>query len=100
MSKKDLPTGKVTELVKEKVVKVEKPVQEKKPTNVKVEKEVQQIERKIDESEKRIAEMEAHIATLIFDENNAHTEVLTEYDATKQKLAAFMAEWELKMSEL
>ena len=100
MSKKDLPTGKVTELVKEKVVKVEKPVQEKKPTNVKVEKEVQQIERKIDESEKRIAEMEAHIATLVFDENNAHTEVLGEYDATKQKLTALMAEWELKMSEL
>ncbi len=100
MAKKDLPTGKVTELVKEKVVKADKPVQEKKPTNVKVEKEVQQIERKIDESEKRIAEMEALIATLVFDENNTHTEVLGEYDATKQKLAALMADWELKMSEL
>lgn len=100
MSKKDLPTGKVTELVKEKVAKVEKPVQEKKPTNVKVEKEVQQIERKIDESEKRIAEMEAHIATLVFDENNTHTDILGEYDATKQKLTALMADWELKMSEL
>jgi ATP-binding cassette subfamily F protein 3 len=100
MAKKDLPTGKVTELVKEKVAKVEKPVQEKKPTNAKVEKEIQQIERKIDESEKRIAEMEAHIATLEFDENNTHTDVLGEYDAAKQKLAALMADWELKMSEL
>jgi ATP-binding cassette subfamily F protein 3 len=100
MAKKDLPTGKVTELVKEKVVKAEKPVVEKKPTNVKVEKEVQQIERKIDESEKRIAEMEAHIATLEFDENNTHTEVLGEYESVKQKLAALMADWELKMSEL
>lgn len=100
MAKKDLPTGKVTELVKEKVAKVEKPIQEKKPTNVKVEKEVQQIERKIDESEKQIAEMEAHIATLEFDENNTHTDVLGEYDATKQKLAELMADWELKMSEL
>jgi ATP-binding cassette subfamily F protein 3 len=100
MSKKDLPTGKVTELVKEKVVKVEKPVQEKKPTNVKVEKEIQQIERKIEESEKRIEEMEAVIATLVFDETNTHTEVLNEYDSTKQKLSALMADWELKMSEL
>ncbi len=100
MSKKDLPTGKVTELVKEKAVKVEKPVQEKKPTNVKVEKEVQQIERKIEESEKQIEEMEAHIATLVFDETNTHTEVLNEYDSTKQKLTALMADWELKMSEL
>jgi septal ring factor EnvC (AmiA/AmiB activator) len=100
MAKKDLPTGKVTELVKEKVAKAEKTVIEKKPTNVKVEKEVQQIERKIDESEKRIADMEAHIATLVFDENNAHTDVLSEYDATTQKLTALMADWEHKMSEL
>ena len=100
MSKKELPTGKVTELVKEKAVKVEKPIQEKKPTNVKVEKEVQQIERKIEESEKQIEEMEAHIASLTFDETNTHTEVLNEYDSIKQKLAALMADWELKMSEL
>ncbi len=100
MSKKDLPTGKVTELIKEKVVKAEKSVQEKKPSNVKVEKEVQQIERKIDESEKRIAEMEANISTLVFDENNTHTEVLSEYDSFKQKLAVLMADWEVKMSEL
>jgi ATP-binding cassette subfamily F protein 3 len=100
MAKKELPTGKVTELIKEKVVKTAKPIQEKKATNVKVEKEVQQIERKIDESEKRIAEMEAHIATLVFDENNTQIEVLGEYDATKQKLTALIAEWELKMSEL
>ncbi len=100
MSKKDLPTGKVTELFKEKIVKAEKSVQEKKPSNVKVEKEVQQIERKIDESEKRIAEMEANISTLVFDENNTHTEVLSEYDSFKQKLAVLMADWEVKMSEL
>ena len=100
MSKKDLPTGKVTELIKEKIVKAEKSVQEKKPSNVKVEKEVQQIERKIDESEKRIAEMEANISTLVFDENNTHAEVLGEYDSFKQKLAELMADWELKMSEL
>lgn len=100
MSKKDLPTGKVTELIKEKVVKTEKPVQDKKPINVKVEKEVQQIERKIDESEKRIAEMETTISTLVFDENNTHAEVLGEYDSFKQKLAVLMADWELKMSEL
>jgi ATP-binding cassette subfamily F protein 3 len=100
MSKKDLPTGKVTELTKEKVVKTEKPVQDKKPVNVKVEKEVQQIERKIDESEKRIAEMETTISTLVFDENNTHAEVLGEYDSFKQKLAVLMADWELKMSEL
>jgi ATP-binding cassette subfamily F protein 3 len=100
MTKKELPSGKVTELIKEKVVKTEKPVIEKKPSNIKVEKEVQQIERKIDEAEKQIAEMEAHIATLVFDENNTHTDVLSEYDATKQKLAALMADWELKMSEL
>ena len=100
ISKKDLPTGKVTELIKEKIVKAEKSVQEKKPSNVKVEKEVQQIERKIDESEKRIAEMEANISTLVFDENNTHAEVLGEYDSFKQKLAELMADWELKMSEL
>jgi ATP-binding cassette subfamily F protein 3 len=100
MSKKDLPTGKVTELIKEKVVKTELPVQDKKPINVKVEKEVQQIERKIDESEKRIAEMEATISTLVFDEKNTHAEVLGEYDSFKQKLAVLMADWELKMSEL
>jgi len=100
MTKKELPTGKVTELVKEKVVKTDKPIQEKKPTNIKVEKEIQQIERKIDESEKQIAEMEAHIATLEFDENNTHTEVLGEYESSKQKLTALMADWELKMSEL
>ena len=90
----------MTELNKEKVVKTEKPVQDKKPVNVKVEKEVQQIERKIDESEKRIAEMETTISTLVFDENNTHAEVLGEYDSFKQKLAVLMADWELKMSEL
>jgi hypothetical protein len=37
---------------------------------------------------------------LVFDENNTHTDVLSDYDATKQKLAALMADWELKMSEL
>jgi ATP-binding cassette subfamily F protein 3 len=100
MSKKDLPTGKVTELVKEKVVKPEKITQEKKPTNVKIEKEVQNIEKKISESEKEIQELEAHIATLTFDENNTHEHVLANYDQAKIKLEELMLSWELKMSEI
>jgi ATP-binding cassette subfamily F protein 3 len=100
MSKKDLPSGKVTELIKEKAVKPEKIVQEKKPTNVKLEKEVQNIEKKISESEKEIQEMEAHIATLAFDENNTHEQVLANYDQAKSKLEELMLSWELKMSEI
>ena len=100
MTRKDLPSGQVTKLEKEKPVKIEKVIQDKKPSNVKLEKEVQQIERKIEASEKQIEEMEAHIASLVFDENNAHTEVLQEYESTKQTLTALMEDWELKMSEL
>jgi hypothetical protein len=100
MTRKDLPSEQVTKLEKEKTVKIEKVIQDKKPSNVKLEKEVQQIERKIEASEKQIEEMEAHIASLVFDENNAHTEVLQEYESTKQTLTALMKDWELKMSEL
>lgn len=100
MSRKDLPTEQVVKLEKEKSVKTAKIIPEKKPTNVKLEKEVQLIERKIEEEEKRIKELEAHIATLVFDENNTHSTVLSDYESAKEKLANLMEDWEVKMAEL